>query len=29
MAEKLMYSDKDIALIKSTFAENDELLVMV
>lgn len=29
MAEKLMYSNKDIDLIKSTFAENDELLVMV
>jgi len=29
MAEKLMYSNKDIDLIKSTFAENDELLVML
>lgn len=29
MAEKLMYSNKDIDLIKSVFAENDELLVML
>src|SRR5574343_136048 len=29
MAEKLMYSNKDSDLIKSTFGENDELLVMV
>lgn len=29
MAEKLMYSNKDIDLIKATFAENDALLVMV
>jgi hypothetical protein len=29
MAEQLMYSNKDIELIKSAFAENDELLIMV
>lgn len=28
-AEKLMYSNKDIDVIKSAFAENDELLVMI
>ena len=29
MAEKLMYTNKDIDIIKSTFAENDELLIMI
>lgn len=29
MSEKLMYSEKDLALIKSAFAENEELLLVI